>query len=91
MIITATLSMGDCSETDERFEQFVLAELSRRHPKAAIDVSTSGGYTTVLMDGDPDQALAQEICADWWASFCESCEADHTEDSFDESDDRQDR
>lgn len=73
--INVTLSTyeGDAfPDADELFEAYVLAELKRQHPAAVIDVSTAQGQSRVVIDGEPDQALAQEIGADWWAAFCEA-------------------
>lgn len=73
--INVTLSAyeGDgWPEADDLFEGYVREELQRQHPGALIDVSTAQGSTRVFVDGEPDQQLAQEIAADWWAAFCES-------------------
>ena len=75
--INVTLSAyeGDSfPNADELFEAYVLAELTRQHPTAKIDVSTAQGRTRVSIDGEPDQDLASEIAADWWEQFCSEAE-----------------
>jgi len=75
-VYLSTYEGDNFPDADELFETYVRSQLRLQYPEADVLVSTGQGNTKVFADGMPDEALASEICQDWWETFCSEQDLD---------------